>query len=1333
MAFQRHNVRMTVELDGVDITEYLPQRVSFSIEKNRDFPNFGVFNASGIALPLLNRTGVFDTGRSPNFFTQRGRGADGHGTRLLMTITRDTTEQLRIVGEVVMVESTLNSSLVSLVVRDISLRLRRSAIEGFGQVVSRRITDYPNADSDFEVSQYHFRFPTGLTPILRGSVTASILVNDVSQPITIVEAFSSSGTFSYQRATVDYENSVLQLEASPPDGNRAVIDASWRIAHRYKRPDFLVRMVMGDVLFQNLPTYAVESIIFEDSEETFSSNGRPFYEENGVVRWLMRNASDKSIWMAHQNALVKYDETLDTYTKVATTPDDTSITAIPTGGYGEQARLSGVRLPGQRYTTPIVYWTSLRKVQVIGSQVYATETTMFTTREIYYSPGGFYSYSTIAPSITLSLFSTDSVGVRSDTKYFLSGNILASRERQIGYRYEPWERGETSYRRRRIDVRAFDIYNNELYALELVYTRKTPVSDQRDAYDVTSRLQKYQFSELSAVETTATRNAELGTTIPNVSSQSYTDINITPSRIIVLNRYSVEFYTHAGVRQDSERFVFGSVPGTSTPIEHDAMAVGPQYIYLLNNNDRLIYVYTHAGVRQPLFDIRTMVDYKDITVSGETLYALRGGSMYEPEDPYNPTFVSTRRNAEENSHLDAFSLVNTSNYHGFSIFQFDTTDFNTFYCLTSNTAKGDITQDPNFNENRISRYVRTTDTWTTLTDRSLLGFPQVAEPFDGVAQNTLRADNRKGFKVVRYNNEDYIFFRRVTSTHSQLAFYNTSNSLVGTVQSYSTTTSTTQGRQWATDFVMETRSDNTVWSYFFMVNYNLSGGTYGGGHLQVIARRIFPFFSASSRFLIENFAGSLTTYPTSVSGLAVANDKLYFVLDYQAEGTTTPGKAELCVMPKSSGARTVLKTYTDPLLAARSPCVVGTSVYYLEGGTVRRQGAEDVEDLYYYPDMGGHLIEVKADNSIDDHGVVWRTGNVLDSPDPETPDRRYDGWGLHNSIPSNMIEGAGGTLNFIAGVGNPFRTDENLPSTNPVILDGDLGNFVWVQYGKLLSMKIEQADLEGRDYWSACTQMAILTDADVGFSPRTQQVTDFLTANPMANTWEAWATMFFRLRAAQRGTLTSALTASATVSTLTIAGADLTVFPATGGLVIIGRELFRYTSAVTAGTGLTLSGVTRSADDSVAGAHAIGDRVYYVAELVRDSNTSLVTVGTRRVDVTTLYNTVVIGYDGGEVRKVDTASRTQFGEIALSLSMPFLDASSLTWLEILADRYLARFKSFRNLVDVNVPFNPTLELANVVVLKTTRGFVSDYETFEIMRIAHGLGGFQTSLVLRGLS
>ena len=56
------------------------------------------------------------------------------------------------------------------------------------------------------------------------------------------------------------------------------------------------------------------------------------------------------------------------------------------------------------------------------------------------------------------------------------------------------------------------------------------------------------------------------------------------------------------------------------------------------------------------------------------------------------------------------------------------------------------------------------------------------------------------------------------------------------------------------------------------------------------------------------------------------DDKWYFVLTWGAEGTGI-GKAELCTIAKDgSGSRTVLKTYDDPLLSARSPAEDGRAV-----------------------------------------------------------------------------------------------------------------------------------------------------------------------------------------------------------------------------------------------------------------------------------------------------------------------------------------------------------------------------------------------------------------------
>ena len=263
-----------------------------------------------------------------------------------------------------------------------------------------------------------------------------------------------------------YKRQVLQLEAMPPDGNSSVIDASWRIAHRYKRPDFLVREVMGDVLFQNLPDYAVESIVFEDESPVFSSNGRPFYEENGAVRWLKRNTVDKSIWMAHQNSLVKYDETLDTYTKVATTPDDTSITALPPLGYGTERQSARIRLPAQLSTDPVRYWSSFEFIQVISGQLYVIEKTLFETRRIFGTGSGGTG---IAVMYTLSRFSTDAIAERSGIQYYLSGNIrenVYNRQTNV----DPWEAGEQSYYRRRIQVHGFWVAGSDIYIPERVYT-----------------------------------------------------------------------------------------------------------------------------------------------------------------------------------------------------------------------------------------------------------------------------------------------------------------------------------------------------------------------------------------------------------------------------------------------------------------------------------------------------------------------------------------------------------------------------------------------------------------------------------------------------------------------------------------------------------------------------------------------------------------------------------------------------------------------------------------------------------------------------------------------
>ena len=158
------------------------------------------------------------------------------------------------------------------------------------------------------------------------------------------------------------------------------------------------------------------------------------------------------------------------------------------------------------------------------------------------------------------------------------------------------------------------------------------------------------------------------------------------------------------------------------------------------------------------------------------------------------------------------------------------------------------------------------------------------------------------------------------------------------------------------------------------------------------------------------------------------NSRWYFNLGIPiSELTTTQGKSELCTIPKDGGSRTVIKTYPSPFLSARSPVKMGSRYFYLEGQWLRLPKSDPIDDELpnderYYPNEGGHLIEIESNNDITDHGIVWRSASNLDSPDPEAG--YYDGWGLHNAVVSNMIPDTRDNLHFVAGVRYPVSNGQ---------------------------------------------------------------------------------------------------------------------------------------------------------------------------------------------------------------------------------------------------------------------------------------------------------------------
>ena len=1231
-SFQSHSVSLTLEIAGVDMTEYLPARAPLQLARSRDFPSFSTFNSVGVNIPLRNESNYFDPGNASNFFVGRSLPANGRGARVFLTVVRDGTEKLRFAGEVVMINQNLETSLVTLVVRDLSIRLRRGKITNFGETVSFRITDYPDVAAEYQVGDYAFRFPNAFRPIQRDSVSATIEVDGTDETIEILANPVIAGDMTYRKAVVDYENALLILQGEPPDGEDSVIDASWKISYRFKRPDFLIREIMKEKLFPSLPNYGVERVGFEVSDSVFGTHGKPYFQETGIVRWLKRQGgTNPAMWMAHDNRLVKYDEALDEYEEVAEVPDDTSITEVPPGGYGSYVPDELISLED----TP----SSIRGIAVRNNRIVVMPTT---TRGYSIRP-------------------YDENGNNGAT-FFSAGASTGN-----------------------LNAHGLDIYDNNAYVAWVGHPGNQVYSLHYRRHSLIGGSHGSTISVSASVS----------------SSSRPKGIAVTPTRILIGLGNNILFYDHDGNAITDENFSPGY---TFTDI-----AVNANYIFVLAS-DQIVHVHTYNGAELTQFEIDpSPYSLANISVNDLRLFGNVGGDIH------------------------AYSLAESASYQGFVIAQFDTHDFDSFYCLTTNTLRGDITRDTTFNRNRVDKYVKSTDTWSTLLAPDD-GEPQLAHPVDLMAEIGKYADNRKNFQVIRRSNKTLIFYRRVQTSDAGIAYYNETDDTLTDI--YSETFGTNDGLPYSMDFALDERTDG-IYVYTFVVKYALSGSTFTSATLKVYRERVEPS-AAQTEIFSETFTGTSDTdeYPVSVSDVILADDrsKLCFVLEYVSESTTEAGKSELCEIAKDgTGSRTVLKTYDNPLVGPRSPVKRGSDYFYLEGGWARLPKTSTDDDVpveeHYYPNEGGRLIEIESNGDITDHGVVWRSAARADSPNPES--EVYDGWGLYNSVVSNMIADDQDNLHFIAGYGLPFLIANNLPASTALGESSRIDNFAWLQFGTNLPMKLENVVLEGKDYWSACVDMAVLNDSELGFTPQASLASAYETANPTADLWEAWSTLFFRERTIVAGELRAALAIGSTATTTDVDGVGLTEFPATGGLIIINRELFTYTGAAVNGNGVRLSGLSRAQEDSVAAAHAEADAVLFVDLLIKDSDTSLIEVETKNLDIANSYNAIIINHADGEYRLSDAVSVAESGEIALSIAAPFFSDATAHWNEELASRYLARFKELRDVVTCRIPFAPAVEIGQLVVLKTERGFISDFAVYEVMRQAHDLRAFRTTLILRG--
>ena len=681
------------------------------------------------------------------------------------------------------------------------------------------------------------------------------------------------------------------------------------------------------------------------------------------------------------------------------------------------------------------------------------------------------------------------------------------------------------------------------------------------------------------------------------------------------------------------------------------------------------------------------------------------------------------------SFIDVYYIGGESVDRNYVPHQFDTPDFEDFYALCSDTASGNQVIDRSFSPVRVIKYDKSADTFDTILDEDD-GEPQLAHPYTDDGESLL-ADNRKNFQVVRRSSKTLIFYRRVESAQSSIAVYNETDDAITNI--HTTPHSVGDGLPYSMDFALDILSGG-IDVYSFVVYYSATNST-----LRLYRERFQPSGTQSQRYT-ETIArvdddDSNAQYAVSVSDVILNDDddKWYFVLTWAAEGTGI-GKAELCTIAKDgSGSRTVLKTYDDPMLSARSPVEMDGRFFYVEGGWVRREKTSTDDDVpdeeHYYPNEGGTLIEIESDDSLTDHGIIWRSATKADSPEPDAETDVYDGWGLHNAVVSNMIVDDRDNLHLVAGYGLPYDIEDNSPFARTAEPIPNETNFNWIQFGQDLSTKIASFPTNGRRGWDLIQQLAQLMNWEIGFGPAAGKVDAVQAADSAITDWSANASFFFRPRTILPAELRTAITASGTPTTITLNDSGL---PAEGSefpvppsgerySVIIDKEMFTYTGVTPDSQGRKLTGIQRSQNGSTTAAHSIDAAAYFVDYFASgEQGTTLVSIQNRSQDFVNLKNDVNIGFGDRVYLAKDQTSIDEHGEKTFNLgtSQPLLSRQDQAWAELIGDTYLDELKEIKEVLQFTLVFSPTLQPGQLVVVYQLDRVRIDFKLFRLLQVQH---------------
>ena len=541
-------------------------------------------------------------------------------------------------------------------------------------------------------------------------------------------------------------------------------------------------------------------------------------------------------------------------------------------------------------------------------------------------------------------------------------------------------------------------------------------------------------------------------------------------------------YLYAGLDENTGQLLLGASPPEG---EQTILSVGYKSAYRYRTPEALVFLLLEAsGLLNDLTDdekifAKSLIESPDLehTRAQWTSHGRPQVGDPIPETPVvrwitsdngvfylggNRKLFQYERRDDASGVLDEYTLLSDCPDSDASIMQF-AREGSDFYVLTVNSFTG-----------AIAKLWKVEDgvTWTAIVGANATA----AHFYDYDTQRDMVADNRKSFVI----HSGWLYFVSGISIRR----YELSSGTLETLYSQGTPT------QYSWDFVIHsgnlycfgTQRPAMMDTHFKIYRMGLDG-------------------SGVTELYSETFARSTTRIePASVSDIVVRGSNFYFVLTFSRRENRV-GFTELCRMNVSGASRRVLKRYENALFSGRSLVVQseGTvdNIYFVEGTWVSRYF--DVDD-YPTKEDAGHLIKIDMADRLVDLGLAWQSF------------RSVDGRGQHTAFSSNLWSDSDTeTFHCISGYGLPVDARDDSLLSLSVGEVASPGNWVWLQYGKKLSVKVPVFPTNDRTVWSLLEELARTVDFEVGFTSGQDEMVSFSEIY-LGLTLEPKGYLFFRAR-----------------------------------------------------------------------------------------------------------------------------------------------------------------------------------------------------------------------------